>query len=422
MKSGRSTPPLSVVIVVSSLVMACGAVDQSDEGRALVSDSAGVVFVVNARSAPVDFVVHEIRRIGELEGAEPYLFGDIAGVAVTAGDSVLVANGSSTTVRLFSPEGRFLLEFLGSGDGPSELGGLERLGYAGGAVVATDYTRAAAFTPSGRFLGSGRTTGPNGEPILTLARRESGWTSLVYDPFEFERQELGVRVEWGRRIAITSDEGLMESDLIQLPPKTMFAAEALRGGLDWPLFDQGPYVEVDAFHGIYVTAIDRYRISVYDSLGHLERVVQREYDPVPITDADLESFVTAASAILAEEEPDRQEFYASRLRAQGEQRVVDTRPPLGRILVSHDGSFWVERIDEPRMLEVELRPSRGGLYSGIDATRWDLFDGDGRLLGSAEVPRGFTAYAVRGYQVTGVVQDELDVEYVVTLEADSEGR
>jgi hypothetical protein len=47
-------------------------------------------------------------------------------------------------------------------------------------------------------------------------------------------------------------------------------------------------------------------------------------------------------------------------------------------------------------------------------SHWDRFDPAGRFVGAARVPAGFVAAAVHGTQaVTGVLKDDLGVEYVV---------
>ena len=103
------------------------------------------------------------------------------------------------------------------------------------------------------------------------------------------------------------------------------------------------------------------------------------------------------------------------------QRAFNPRahlPVLGRLLVSHDGSFWVERADnaDPATLEYERMFGMFG-RAAPRPSRWDLFDADGIYLGTADVDARFTPMAVRGAEVTGVYKDEMDVEYVVTYRA-----
>jgi hypothetical protein len=106
------------------------------------------------------------------------------------------------------------------------------------------------------------------------------------------------------------------------------------------------------------------------------------------------------------------------------QRNFDPRPtlpPTGRLLVSHDGSLWIERVDNaaPATL-VEERLF--AMFAGVRRnSTWDLFDADGRFLAAVELHPDFRAHAVRGLEVTGVLKDDLDVEYVVTYRASPPG-
>lgn len=87
---------------------------------------------------------------------------------------------------------------------------------------------------------------------------------------------------------------------------------------------------------------------------------------------------------------------------------ADAVPALGRIHAGRDGSIWVER---PDLVEdpVTLEWSRGA----PQPTYWDVFDGDGRFIGTVELPAGFRVYDVTANAVVGVVRDEPDVEHVV---------
>jgi hypothetical protein len=81
----------------------------------------------------------------------------------------------------------------------------------------------------------------------------------------------------------------------------------------------------------------------------------------------------------------------------------------------HDGSVWVERRDLGDVAVDQFRSMYGGLFDDGRPvpTLWDVFDGEGRYLGRVELPPRFRAFATTASTVTGVVRDDLDVEYVV---------
>jgi hypothetical protein len=86
------------------------------------------------------------------------------------------------------------------------------------------------------------------------------------------------------------------------------------------------------------------------------------------------------------------------------------------MLVSADGSFWIERADNAAPSDLVFEWLFGGPRTDDRRrpSRWDLFDGEHRFLTSVELDPRFTPHAARGLEVTGVLKDEMDVEYVVT--------
>lgn len=92
----------------------------------LERDSAGVLVATtsgtHARS-PIGWVVDTVPeyQIGELEGAEPYLFTGIRGARQLSDGRVLVLDEGSCELRFFGADGVFLERTGGSGEGPGEF-------------------------------------------------------------------------------------------------------------------------------------------------------------------------------------------------------------------------------------------------------------------------------------------------------------
>jgi hypothetical protein len=206
----------------------------------------------------------------------------------------------------------------------------------------------------------------------------------------------------------------------ELPPTVLYASPQTEGA-DWSLFRPAPQSVLDAAGNLYISRGDPYRIDVHDPAGTHVRGISRDFEPTPITDGDMERLKRMVSqfydtmAVTGSRDPRAERDRV--LQRVERQRGYDPRPhlpPLGRLLVSGDGSFWLERIDGVDPAQLEMERLFGGFSGGARASRWDLFDRDGRFLGSVALDGDFRAHAVRGYEVTGVMRDELDVEYVVT--------
>ena len=93
-------------------------------------------------------------------------------------------------------------------------------------------------------------------------------------------------------------------------------------------------------------------------------------------------------------------------------------PATGDLLAGTDGTFWVSRADQIAPVEFELAMSWRWWSTTDFATEssWDVYDPDGLLIGTVELPVQFTPMAVRDLQVTGVIVGEFDVQQVVTYE------
>jgi hypothetical protein len=154
---------------------------------------------------------------------------------------------------------------------------------------------------------------------------------------------------------------------------------------------------------------------VYGSEGILLRSITREYDPILVSEATIAELRELVEAVFAQDSVLRgyHTFQQRRIDTLAQLPYPTTVPPLGRILVSDDGAFWVERSDAPP-------PGIGAFDTARDRrplripTRWDLFAASGEFLGTVETPGDFEGLFVRGLEITGLERDEFLVEYVVT--------
>lgn len=224
----------------------------------------------------------------------------------------------------------------------------------------------------------------------------------------------------------------MPRNFYRLDPATGGAGERVLTLPGVPRYGSGDWVEGELFPPYrniafdpagraYTTPGDGYRIEVLDSDGTLVRAITRVYEPVRIRDRDIARLKSLVN-----------EFYDTTPGAAagdpgGRERVIESidrrrghtgrslLAPLGRMLLSHDGSFWIERRDAADPASVAFEDMFGGPRRRVSrATVWDLFDTAGHYLGTVELDASFRPMAVRGIEVTGVLTDDLDVEYVAT--------
>ncbi len=103
---GAAVPPLPQEVAVDTL----------DDGRVVVRNPAP-----GRRGGPDEWRLVEELRLGQLEGTEPEVFGDVHDVAVDEKGHIYVMDGGSKEVRVFDREGRHLRNMARDGEGPGEF-------------------------------------------------------------------------------------------------------------------------------------------------------------------------------------------------------------------------------------------------------------------------------------------------------------
>jgi hypothetical protein len=140
-----------------------------------------------------------------------------------------------------------------------------------------------------------------------------------------------------------------------------------------------------------------FQMAIYHFDGTLRRIVRVAAAPRPVTDAER----TAAE----EQERERRREGARQLSQQmgrpieedrSEIFARDTHPFFDAIMLERTGHLWLR--------QPAIDP---------DAQRtWQVFDRDGRWLGSAATPPGLQVTEIGDDYILGIHPDEYDVEYV----------
>jgi hypothetical protein len=96
-------------------------------------------------------------------------------------------------------------------------------------------------------------------------------------------------------------------------------------------------------------------------------------------------------------------------------QFADFYPAYAMLMGGPGGTMWVQRIRTADDVQ-----QGGGTFDARDvgSTTWDVFDGEGRLLGPIVMPDRFQPMRVQGAHIYGVLRDEMDVQHVVRLRVD----
>lgn len=376
-------------------------------GPDLGRDSAGVWIVENGAavgwSSENPPVIRVDLEIGTPDGGGPDTFGHVVAVDVDAAGNVYVLDQQAGHVVVFDADGRHRRTLGNPGSGPGELGaGTSTVVVGpGGHVTVPDVgnARVTTFAPDGSAT-SWSLTLQQGVPIRwdgladgTLAAQ----LRAIVDPASGLSSDPIVRY---------GTNGVVLDTIISLPE----GASVTVGADGLPtirLFEPEPLWDV-ASDGTLVWAMNSaYEIRAHAPGGSLTTVVRRQASRRPVSREDQRALTGLVQDMLADQgvPPAALQAISDRLR------IAEHFPALAAIHLDSDGGIWVQRVGIPSEADDDtpLDPMNPG------SPEWDVFDANGRWLGTVRLPDRFTMMAIRGDALYGVVRDGLDVQRVVRL-------
>lgn len=97
--------------------------------------------------------------------------------------------------------------------------------------------------------------------------------------------------------------------------------------------------------------------------------------------------------------------------------IPDRKPFFSDIQTAADGRIWVQVSQPGRLVTTDSKPTHDGgvppVERWIEPVVYDVFEVDGRYLGSVHLPDETELMYMRGDQVWAVQRDENEVPYVV---------
>lgn len=341
-------------------------------------------------------------RLGRMEGEGPDLFGRVAALAVGPEGRVYVADGQARDVRAFSPGGSFLFSFGRQGEGPGEFEEIDGLAVGPeGEVSVRDprLGRVSRFSGEGEFLDSFRLE----RAYLLFSDGTTLWTDR--QGRLFDRIQLDLRIGEPDQIAmLVYEAGGGVPDTVPLvahriPRITARRGETTVGAMTAPFAAQ-VVASVGPGGRIGWAAGDVYRVAVLDTGGDSLRTFGRTLEPEPVP-------ASARRAALDGLERRAEEMFGE---ARLEEPELPTRLPfLTRLVADALGYWWAGRYRG-----AERRPDDPTAHLPV---AWDVFDPEGRFLGSVASPP-LRVFQIGVDFVAGVEIDEIGVERVVVLELD----
>ncbi len=377
-------------------------------GPATVVDTIGDTTIVRTVSGSVwdaeARLVPEV-SIGELDGADEYLFGRIGSLAVDDDRNVYVFDRQANHVRVFDAAGAYVATFGREGEGPGEFARAETI----------------AVLPDGRLL----------------VRDPGNMRVQVFDPASGDTEEwpynsgntyrpgtpLSTDVR-GRTFLLTSDQagddivivlGPDGTHLDTLPEPTtdyervFVRAETENSSITSPV----PFTPF--FHwavhpsGHFLTGLPAdYRIDLARDDGVLR--IERSYDPVPVSNGERDYRRESLVRMIRFTVPDW---------TWDGPGIPDHKPVFSQLLSGRDGRIWVRLATEGEAVEDGDHDPDNPFSAPVtwyESTRYDVFEADGTYLGAVAPPYEFQLAPDPVFDrdhVWAVTVDELGVQRVV---------
>jgi hypothetical protein len=390
------------------------------------------------RYSGVATLVEEI-SIGVTTGADEYMFGQIADVAVGRDGSMLIYDRQVPAVRQYDVNGRFVRTFGGRGQGPGEYRVVSGIGLLpDGRVLVWDTSgwRINVYSPSGAVLATwstasgmsagGVSSSPRGllvdtAGIIWLRRRgELDRERLTFGPELYERRRGdGTVIDTIARPPFPRDERRLTA---------VNAAGRARHTSDLPF--SPPLVWRASPLGYLITGLpDRYAFELLIPPapaqspatwrpGQPISSVRRTVDPSPVTRHERDSARNAVIASMRRLDP---------AWSWTGPEIPATKPIYHDLAIGKDGRIWVPIIPEvtARLGSVPGMSGGGGVGSSSlpqpsrlsprDPPKprpalYDVFEPTGAYIGQVQIPPRTTVAVRDGDRLWAVVSDEDDVQ------------
>lgn len=397
-----------IALAMVSAALGCSADSRvAHEWAGTVYDSAAVTVVANPVvglwTEATAWKLEEELRIGVVDGDPMREFGFIASLAVDDSGRIYVLDSMARQIRIFDPGGRFVSAFGQRGSGPGELSSPSAVLIGGGDTILVP------DVPNGRvqrFLTDGS---PAGHSPMDLARGfPLSWATrdgLLLE--EFRPQPSSTSGEAPPALVLLRDGGgqvvdtlleMEESGALQyrngMPQMVAFSPEPR-----WALLEDGRLAS---------GRLSAYRLEIRDRTGRLGRVVTKSFEPKPLRDSDRRALRDRIRA-----------FYGRGPLPGDRDHMIRTMefgthfPAFANLFGGPYGTLWVQRA-----LQVSAFGPDDSVELGLHAfatPEYDIFDREGRYLGTMTPPGGFDPMMSRREHLYGVQRDDLDVQYVVRL-------
>jgi hypothetical protein len=305
--------------------------------------------------------LQEELTIGTAEGADEYMFVRLRGIAVDDQGAIFALDQRKPRVDVFSGDGSHLRSIGRRGQGPGEFQNPFFIALApAGEIMVGGMDRLSFFDRTGIFLRSQENTVQPFAFVKFLENGDAVGTRMVMEE-QNPRYEV---VLCGRDIK--PKIVLAFSPMPDPSGKFALFASVMR-------WDISGGQEI-----VCASGEDGYRLSVFDAGGRLTRTISKEYDPVPVSDLDI----------------DRQ-MKRHGIESRNEVTIPRFLPPIWWVYADGEGRIYVSTWQ---------RDPETGL------SLFNIFDPEGRYLCDCRIPGEPIVF--KNGKLYAIVQDDEGIQYI----------
>jgi hypothetical protein len=401
---------LGFLTIALGAIASCSSENEAREWTGSVQDSAGIQVVHNPEQGlwcPGDeWTFTEDLTIGDGEGDPTYEFGKITDIKVSPDGLIFVFDQMASEIRVFDQQGRDVETIGGRGQGPGEFSGsaTNMFFMNDGLLAVPDLgnQRIGWMSLEGELLGSVPASYASGFPVR--------WDSDGRGSVVVQRRAMGFNEDpdlaAGDPLVRIGRDGSAETIVVLPKAETVWmegAAPRFRYFATEPSWDLGT-------SGTLRTAMTQdYRIEWRGTDGSVQRIITKPSPKRSVTEQDKDVFRGLLRDAL------------TRLGASpaSVDRQIDnlsfgpTFPAFNRIMEGPEATTLVQQIAD--LSDLERLDISEEMSRRLGSPSWDVFDPEGRFLGTINLPTRFTPIVWQPDAVYGRWLDDLDVAHMRKL-------
>lgn len=331
-------------------------------------------------------------ELGLADGPPHMVFHDIRGAFLSSDGLIVVADGGSKELRVFTASGKLLTTFGRAGDGPGEfraIGWAEPCGEEAITVYDFGRKRITKWSTSGELLDGFRVDGTDpGTPPYSVQCGPGGRFVVVGWPdFRGIPDEVGP-YRFEVEVGLTNARGDMETIIGSFPGPERYRWR----NNDGPRPLGKTTVARLGDHGVVVGTADSFEIQALKEDGD-RRTIGR---PLPVRRLTGDMLAAWKDSAVAGYPERMQGAYRRSLERH---QFPDFLPAYSDFRIDRAGRIWIAHYGVPG----DRTPT----------IQWDVFDAaQGAFLGTIELPRHFRPTDMGRHYVLGVTTDGMGVERV----------